>query len=163
MSCEPEQILPCADCGSAEAVSPCLNGESCAELIDAGCVNYTGKPLVNINVNPKDRLDEILVKLNVNHTSTGTIVNDTNSITHVGTGLNSDPLILSVKIDSVITGNLLIETNDGLKVQLTKGVILSMFQAIEYDADLQNAFCSLVSNCAGNSCGIPTSITATMI
>jgi hypothetical protein len=41
----------------------CLGGETCVELVDTKCVQYTGAGLPLLNINPNDRLDVILGKL----------------------------------------------------------------------------------------------------
>jgi hypothetical protein len=155
-------LTPCVDCPPPMVDLPCVNGETCEDLYNARCVEYKGAALSNIGVLPKDRLDEILTKLNVNHTSSGINIGNTNSILLTGAGTVSDPLKANAFIDPV-TNNLIVATVTGLKVQFTKQNILSLFTMIEGDADLQAGFCSLITNCSNGVCGVPTGISATMV
>ena len=160
--CQPCEPVPCVQFNPPEIIIPCVNGEPCSEITDAKCVQYNGANLINIDVTTNDRLDVILSKININHQSSGLIIEDTDSIDISGTGISSDPLQAILNIDPVID-NLIITTVTGVKVQFTKENILSLFQKIDGDVDLQAAFCLLVSNCADNVCGIPTGVTATII
>ncbi len=156
--CEP---VPCVQTPPPEVIIPCVAGESCAEITNAKCVQYSGANLTNISVLTNDRLDVILNKININHQAAGLVIGNTPSTALSGAGTTGSPLLANINLDP-IPDNLLIETSTGLKVEFTKANILGLFQMIENDTDLQAAFCTLVANCTNSTCGIPTGITATI-
>ena len=162
--CTPQPYIPAVPlvCAAPFNVTPCLNGEQCIDVIDAGCVAYNGAALTNIAVNAADRLDVILGKLNVINASAGIVTTASTSVSFTGTGLGTAPLAASVIVDSTITTNILVSGTNGLKVELTTAVILAMLNAIEASPVLQAKFCEAVANCTSASCGIPTSISASM-
>ena len=163
-NCIPQPYIPAVPliCEIPYNVTPCLNGEQCIDVIDAGCVAYNGLALPNISVNPTDRLDVILGKLNTINASTGISSTSSTSVTLSGTGLGTAPFTAAVIVDTVITDNILVSGANGLKVELTTAVILAMLNAIEANPVLQAKFCEAMSFCSVSSCGIPTSITASM-
>ena len=163
--CIPQPYTPAIPliCEVPFNVTPCLNGEQCIEVIDAGCVAYTDVPLPNIGVNPDDRLNVILAKLNANNSHTTISTLKSNSVLFAGTGLTTNPVTATVIVDATIADNILVSGINGLKVELTTTVILALLAAIEANPALQAKFCEVASNCTPTTCGVPTSITATMI
>lgn len=149
-------------CEAPFNVTPCLDGEQCIEVIDAGCVAYNDVPLNNIGVNPTDRLNVILAKLNANNGNTVVSTTDSITVTVTGNGLSTHPITANVIVDTVITDNILVAGSNGLKVEITAAIILALLSTIEANPVLQAKFCEIVSNCASHSCGIPTSVIANM-
>src|SRR3989304_2590229 len=53
--------------------TPCINPEPCAQVWDMHCIIYTGNTIVDLDINPGDRMDEIMQKLILNGLNPGCV------------------------------------------------------------------------------------------
>ena len=114
---------------------PCINGEPCEEVIDAGCVEYTGANISSLNILKGDRVDTILNKLSVNSTTQNIAVNDSATIqltgsqngettfTHVVNSATDNITLVLDSATNIIPGILITGTNipSGTKVVSVNG------------------------------------------
>lgn len=98
----------------------CYNG--CPFILDASCVEYTDAILNNlISASPGDRLDAILQTIDsISLSPTTFIANSTNSIASTPGGTIGHSPEYRVRLNPSVS-NLLVLTNDGLKVVLNAG------------------------------------------
>lgn len=143
--CEPDQ--------ETQEEIPCVDGEKCFPVIDLDCVVYTGSNLPGLGINTGDRGSKILNLLNQNHTSTGILTEDTNSVKIEGSGIDSDKLKATVILDLDVD-NLITESVDGLLVKFTPQIILKLFQLIKDTPDLKDVWCDMIHEC--ESCALIT-------
>lgn len=160
--CLPCEQVPCTFDEPAVIV-PCEGGEPCEDIVNAECVEYTGDYLPNIDANPKDRLDFILSKINMNQSSQAILVEDTNTVHLSGNGLSSSKLkadtILDPNVKNIITKN-----SAGLLTVINHDIVESILILIRDTPDLGDILCELIANCnSNNTCGIPTGLTAEVI
>jgi hypothetical protein len=148
---------------------PCEDGEPCREVTDAACVVYTGAPLLPVNVETNDRLDEIIQKWsNTIHAGIQAVARlDTTSTLINGNGTGLLPLKVDVRI-STRPENLLKIVNEldednvqrtGLEVILTDEIINKIVTRLVESPALNMQFCELIRSCLENACGIATSLT----
>ncbi len=162
--CNPDIPVP-----TPTPLPPCEDGEPCKEVVDAGCVVYTGEELPPVNVETNDRLDDIIRKWSI-ATEAGTqaiSTQQTLSMTPQGTGTGVNPLRMNVRV-STHPENLLqvVDYTDefnvprtGLQVQLTTGTIGWILTQIAGSDELKTLFCELIELCSATSCKIATDLT----
>ena len=163
------------DCNSDIAVPtptplpPCEDGELCKEVVDAGCVVYTGEELPPVGVETNDRLDDIIRKWSET-TESGTqaiSTQQTLTTTPMGSGLSTYPLKLDVRVSSY--PNNLLKVVDyvdefsvhrtGLQVVLNASAIGSILTQISQNEELRTMFCEIIELCSASSCRIATGLT----
>jgi hypothetical protein len=125
MSCNCHSCHPhSCNCNNTPPTPPiCNNGEKCEEVIDAGCVEYTGDNIDTFGIVTGDRMDAILNKLDLNSSSQEIVVSNTSTVnltglvdgettfTHtVNSATNSTTLILDSSSD-ITPGQLITGTN----------------------------------------------------
>lgn len=147
---------------------PCEGGEPCREVTDAACVVYTGEPLLPVNVETNDRLDEIIQKWsNTIQSGIQAVARlDTPSTLINGNGTGLLPLKVDVRIstrpDNILKiVNELDETNvqrTGLEVILTDEIIAKLITRLVESTELNMQFCELIRPCLESACGIATSL-----
>lgn len=71
----------------------CPDPEECSELFDMNCICYNGDPIVDLDINPGDRLEEILQKLVL-------------SITNPGCAQFGDPLATCLSVLNLAAGTI---------------------------------------------------------
>jgi hypothetical protein len=157
---------PCISCQQANITPvPCVpgaapcNGEKCAELYPAQCVQYQdAAPLTAIGSAKNDMLNVILQRINavaLGNTQAVALkevaINDTNGVDLSGNGLSTDPITATLRVDPV-SGNLLQVTPAGVRVLVNKAVVLSILNIIRYDQDLINIMCEITKDC--NPCNV---------
>lgn len=161
--CNPDIPVP-----TPTPLPPCEEGEACKEVVDAGCVVYTGEELPAVNVETNDRLDDIIRKW-AETTESGTqaiATQQTLTVSFQGSGTSVNPLRGNVRVSGHPQNLLQIvdyvdETSvhrTGLQVQLTKGTIAWILTQIAGDEELKTLFCEIVELCSASSCRIPTNL-----
>lgn len=165
LDCNPNIPVP-----TPTPLPPCEDGERCYELVDAGCVVYTGDALPIVNVDTNDRLDEIINNWaeTVEGGTQAISTEETVTATPDGNGTSVAPLKVDVRV-STLPLNLLrvvdyVDDEDehrvGLEVTLTAETISWILTQITENEDLNEQFCALVRPCLDNACGLPTDLTA---
>lgn len=154
--------LPVTNCVDCQPVQPpCVNGEPCDEVTDAGCVEYTNEALTAINVLPGDRLNDILRKLNINRSTQAVNVDNSFSVHLTGSGLSSDKLKADVQFNPA-ADNVTRLTDTGLYTKIDKAVIMTILNQIHDDADLSAVFCAIVAQCVDLTCSIASNVSSQM-
>lgn len=149
VTCQPDIPVP-----TPTPLPPCEDGEPCAEAMDAGCVIYTNEPLPAVNVQPQDRLNDIIRKwaLTVLSQTQAIATAPTNDVVFSGTGLSSSPLAALVKLHPD-AHNLIKKSAEGLIVKVDLCLLQDLATLINSSAEAHELFCELVAGCASGHCG----------
>lgn len=162
--CNPDIPVP-----TPVPLPPCEDGEPCKEVMDAGCVVYTGEALPAVNVETNDRLDDIIRNW-AEATEDGTqaiSTQQTLSVSFQGTGTGVNPLKANVRV-STHPSNLLqvVDYVDefsvqrtGLQVKLNESTIAWILTQISGSEELRTLFCEMMELCSASSCKIATNLT----
>jgi hypothetical protein len=101
-ACADKALTTPASC----TTSACDNGETCAQIWSAHCVVWTGDAIVDLDINPGDRMDEIVQKLILNGLNPG-CVDPTSSCLSVlnlrSTSINTTTIAVAWDITSTAT------------------------------------------------------------
>jgi hypothetical protein len=147
---------------------PCEEGEACGEVVDAGCVVYTGEALPAVNVEPNERLDDI-IRGWAETTASGTqaiATQQTLTVAPQGSGTSVNPLRMNVRVSSHPENLLQVvdyvdETSvqrTGLQVKLNMSTVLWILTQIAQNEELKTMFCEVVELCSASSCRIATNL-----
>jgi hypothetical protein len=167
--CLPVDCTPDIPVPMPTPLPPCAEGEACEAVVDAGCVVYTNEPLLPVNVETNDRLNDIIRKWSQAVSAGTQAVSTGNSTTTTlqGNGTGVQPLKVNVQVSSR-PENLLKVVDEvdessvhrvGLEVLLTNELIASLLTKIAGDEALNLQFCELVRPCLDNACRLATDLT----
>lgn len=78
------------------AIPPCTNPEVCSQIWDAHCVIYNGDAIANFDINPGDRMDEVMQKLMLGILTPACVdpLNTCTSVLNVRSGTITDTSII---------------------------------------------------------------------
>lgn len=135
------------------------NSEPCSEIFSMECISYQGDPIVELDINTGDRLDEVLQKLILGITSAGCATFDDDStcqspinllissLTSTGFAISWDtvPSALTYVVEYKLPGDGVWTTNTAVTAPTVSDTVIGLTADTIYDVRVQAV-------CDGDDC-----------